>query len=109
MGFIVGQQLLCMEPGPCKWGLVDFVGNDEGWCRISENGYERTVRPSYLRPLNERTLQIVLNNFESALGEASQSEIAFARNIAVQVADAIRFWPERLKELQRRETKSVQG
>lgn len=109
MGFITGQQLFCFKP--MYWGLVEFVEDDEGWPMIrTMEGSRTTVRPSEVRPLNERTLLLVVANYESAIAEAPRAYVKQARKFVEDVADAIRFdISDELARLDALEVKKVQG
>ncbi len=98
MGFIKGQQVLYM--GPVVWVLADFVENDEGWPKLKFNDEsEATVRPSHVRPLNARTCDIVLGEYDKAIGLEDYLGLESIGKLAQSVCDAVRYGEERLAEL----------
>lgn len=109
MGFIKGQQLLYMGP-ETGMRLVDFVEPDEGWCKIRfADESEASVRPSYVRPLNDRTVEIVIDAYAKAIG-VDPLQAASLRVLVDRVADAVRY-KERgmIDSLHAAEFRSVQG
>jgi hypothetical protein len=98
MGFIKGQQVLYM--GPAVWVLADFVENDEGWPKLKFNDEsEATVRPSNVRPLNARTCDIVLGEYDKAIDLEDFLGLQGIAKLAELVCDAVRYGEERLAEL----------
>lgn len=91
MGFIKGQQLLYMGP-VTAYMLVDFVEPDEGWCKIRfSDESEATVRPSHVRPLNTRTMEILLDRYAEVIGGGDHLQIGNMALVVERVADAIRY------------------
>lgn len=91
MGFIKGQQLLFMGPATA-WLLVDFIENDEGWSKVRfSDKSETTVRPSHVRPLNDRTMDLVLDEYARIIATRDPITIECIALTASRVADAIRW------------------
>ena len=107
MGFIKGQQLLYMG---VITTLVTFVEPDEGWIKVRFfDESEQTVRPSHVRPLNARTMEILLDRYLEAIGSSDPLTIENLSFTVEQVADAIRYDnPSRLHALHTMAEEAIQ-
>lgn len=109
MGFNQGQQLLYMGP-ETGLRLVTFVAPDEGWSRIQfADESEASVRPSHVRPLNTRTVEIVMDAYAEAIG-GNQFYVSHLKQLVEVVADIVGYEPRSaIDELHAAELRSVRG